>query len=332
MNKIGLLFCLALLFSCEREYNENEFLGNSLNDQFGELTINSPLSTNLPETDFIQLSQQSFSASWSKNANYELRIIGENSNAIKSFSGFANSLNSENSLWKGEADDFPSFQQENCMAILSINDPDTTIYDTLFINIIETKLPQTGLHVIQNFEIIDQTDLNSFVQFGSNMDFNIVTNDAAEGDKYFRMRGEMTWNEWFLGNLVLDIEEDNSLPTLNPSSTYFNIGIISSREEQFPEDQFLEIVIRENDGDEFRASVRPIDWSSWRRIAIPYSDFESEFEGAVRETNKINQIEILCLSCPPVVGVNGGCEANQGVLVVTDIDFISFTENEPYQP
>ena len=46
-----------------------------------------------------------------------------------------------------------------------------------------------------------------------------------------------------------------------------------------------------------------------------------------RETNKINQIEILCLSCPPVIGINGGCEANLGVLVVTDIDFISFTEN-----
>ena len=111
MNKIGLLFCLALLFSCEREYNDNEFLGNSLNDQFGELIINSPLSTILPETDFIQLSQQSFSASWSKNANYELRIIGENSNAIKSFSGFANSLNSENSLWRGRLMIFHLFRR-----------------------------------------------------------------------------------------------------------------------------------------------------------------------------------------------------------------------------
>ena len=60
--------------------------------------------------------------------------------------------------------------------------------------------------------------------------------------------------------------------------------------------------------------------------------FESGSDIAIKETNKINQIEILCLSCPGVVGSQGGCVNNQGVLVTTDIDFISFTENEPYQP
>ena len=66
------------------------------------------------------------------------------------------------------------------------------------------------------------------------------------------MRGEMTWNEWFLGNLVLDSEYNfQTLPNLTPSTTYFNIAVVGSRQELFPEDQFLEIVIRETDGDEF---------------------------------------------------------------------------------
>jgi hypothetical protein len=331
MNKIGLLFCLALLFSCEREYNDNEFLGNSLNDQFGELTINSPLLTNLPETDFIQLSQQSFSASWSKNANYELRIIGENSNAIKTFSGFANSLNSENSLWRGEADDFPSFQKENCMAILSINDPDTTIYDTVFINIIETKLPPTtGLYVIQDFEN-DQDWTLSYETNGSDMDFSLQDDMPAVGQNYFSMRGSVPWNEWRLGEIKVNVETD-LIPNITPSNLILNTAIKGPNSDIIAEDQFLEIIITESDDDQFVKQIRPIDWSGWRRIAIPYSEFDPVSEGAVRESHKIANIQYMCLSCPGVLGPQGGCEANLGVLVVTDIDFISFTENEPYQP
>ena len=335
MKKITLLFCLGLLFACERAYDGEEFLGNSLNDQFGELKFSTPLSGSSDlEYNFIQISQYNFNATWSKNANYELRIMGENSNAIKSYSGYDNSLNADNSIWRGEANDFPSFKEEQCQVILSVSDLDTTIYDTLNISINETKPMQSDVYIIQDFENIDQKILmqNSFVQFGSNMDFNIQNDAAAQGQNYFRMRGEMTWNEWFLGNLVLDIEEAQNLPNLIPSTTYFNIAIVGSRQELYPEDQFLEIVIRENDGNEFRTQVRPINWSSWRNISIPYSEFESDSDAAIKETNKINQIEILCLSCPGVVGSQGGCVNNQGVLVTTDIDFISFTENEPYQP
>ena len=334
MKKITLLFCLGLIFACERAYDENEFLGNSLNDQFGELKFSTPLSASGLEYNFIQVSQYNFNATWSKNANYELRIIGENSNAIKSYTGYDNSLNADNSIWRGEANDFPSFKEESCQVILSVSDLDTTIYDTLNIYINETKPMQPGVYIIQDFENIDQATLmqNSFVQFGANMDFNIQNDFAAQGQNYFRMRGEMTWNEWFLGNLVLDIDEAQTLPNLTPSTTYFNIAVVGSRQELFPEDQFLEIVIRETDGDEFRTQIRPIEWSSWRNFSIPYSEFESGSDIAIKETNKINQIEILCLSCPGVVGSQGGCVNNQGVLVTTDIDFISFTENEPYQP
>ena len=96
MKKITLLFCLGLMFACERAYDENEFLGNSLNDQFGELKFSTPLSGSSLEYNFIQISQYNFNATWSKNANYELRIIGENSNAIKSYTGYDNSLNADN--------------------------------------------------------------------------------------------------------------------------------------------------------------------------------------------------------------------------------------------
>ncbi len=333
MKKIGLLFCLGLLFACERAYDENEFLGNSLNDQYGVLQLDAPLSSSTTAFDFTQNPQYYFTASWSKNANYELRIIGENSEAIKEFSGFGNSLDNNNNLWKGEANDFPSFSVEACTAVLSVSDQESIISDTLFFSIEQTKLPQGGLYIIEDFENISSSELseNSFVQFGANMDFDLKEDGAAQGQKYFSMRGEMTWNEWFLGDLKMDVEE-NSIPFIAPTNAFFNIGVLSSKIGVFAEDQFLEIVIRESDSDVFRIQIRPINWSSWRNISIPYSDFDSESEGAIRQTNKINQIEILCLSCPGTIGSEGGCANNQGVLVVTDIDFISFTENEPYQP
>ena len=58
MKKITLLFCLGLIFACERAYDENEFLGNSLNDQFGELKFSTPLSASGLEYNFIQVSIQ----------------------------------------------------------------------------------------------------------------------------------------------------------------------------------------------------------------------------------------------------------------------------------
>ena len=68
MKKITLLFCLGLIFACERAYDENEFLGNSLNDQFGELKFSTLLSGSALEYNFIQISQYNFNATWSKNA------------------------------------------------------------------------------------------------------------------------------------------------------------------------------------------------------------------------------------------------------------------------
>ena len=111
---------LGLIFACERAYDENEFLGNSLNDQFGELKFSTPLSGSGLEYNFIQISQYNFNATWSKNANYELRIIGENSNAIKSYTGYDNSLNADNSIWRGEANDFPSLKRNHASNLICI--------------------------------------------------------------------------------------------------------------------------------------------------------------------------------------------------------------------
>ena len=55
MKKITLLLYLGLIIACERAYDDNEFLGNSLNDQFGELKFSTPLSGSALEYNFIKM-------------------------------------------------------------------------------------------------------------------------------------------------------------------------------------------------------------------------------------------------------------------------------------
>jgi hypothetical protein len=103
----------------------------------------------------------------------------------------------------------------------------------------------------------------------------------------------------------------------------------------------LKIIIREDDGttlangERYSIQINPVNWSEWQLFTLPYSDFvlESASVNDLREPGKINQIEIMCLSCPSESAPDGPvCPENDGLSVKTDIDFIAFTENESYKP
>ena len=81
--------------------------------------------------------------------------------------------------------------------------------------------------------------------------------------------------------------------------------------------------------------INPVNWDTWQLFTLPYSDFvlESAPVNNLREPGKINQIEIMCLSCPSESAPDGPtCPENTDLIVKTDIDFIAFTENESYKP
>ena len=127
----------------------------------------------------------------------------------------------------------------------------------------------------------------------------------------------------------------------SPLLLYFNMATIGGMVGEVPANQFLKIIIREGDGatlangEKYSAEINPVNWSDWQLFSLPYSDFvlESASVNNLREPGRINQIEIMCLSCPAVEAPDGPeCPENMNLNVNTDIDFIAFTENESYKP
>ena len=131
--------------------------------------------------------------------------------------------------------------------------------------------------------------------------------------------------------------------TTSPLLLYFNMATIGGVIGEVPANQFIKIIIREDDGstiangEKYSMLIDPVNWDNWRLFTLPYSEFvlESAPINNLKEPGKINQIEIMCLSCPAESAPDPDaptCPENTGLNVKTDIDFIAFTENESYKP
>ena len=83
MKNIILILIAVVFLSCQRE--NPDFLGGSLNDQFGELLVVDSLSSNVSNFNFSLVSPRYFEAQWTKNLNWELSVVGSQSGAIKTF-------------------------------------------------------------------------------------------------------------------------------------------------------------------------------------------------------------------------------------------------------
>ena len=116
------------------------------------------------------------------------------------------------------------------------------------------------------------------------------------------------------------------------------MAVIGGALGEVPANQFMKIYLREDDGERYSYEINPVNWDTWRLVSIPYSEFvlESDAANNTKDPGKINQIEIMSLSCPSgpgtIVGGGTACPENMGLQVKTDIDFIAFSTNESYQP
>lgn len=335
MKHILYLSALLFIFSCDNDYPE--FMGNSLNDQYGELTIVDSLVSSSSSFDFSQPNiPYYFDASWSKNLEWTLTITGNQSGASKSFTGFDSKIDINTTSWLGSADDFPSFYYEDCSVQLVLVDGEIELVQNTIVTIDEIKLAQEGLVVVADFEEGYPTNSIEYFQPGDPMSFEITTGGAAQGEKFYSMGGYVTW-DYYLGSLKVaaDVSALESVPS---SLVYFNMAIIGGEQGEVPADQFVKIVCRESDNETYVYEFRPVNWSDWRLLSVPYDEFTLEGNPGnnQRDPSNITMIEVLCLSCPagpgPIVGGGAPCEDNTNLIVKTNIDYITFTTNEPYQP
>jgi len=330
-----IIFLITLsLFSCQRE--KIDFLGGSLNDQFGQLSVIDSLRPNSSTFNFSLITPRYFQAQWSKNLNWELSIIGNQSGATKTFSGFSSKLDVDNVNWDGSANDFPSFLQEECIATLILIDNEDSLKMTSTVNISETKPLQNDLLLVADFEQGLPINTIEFSQSGENMSFQVQSGQAASGQSYYAMGGMVNW-DYYLGSIKIPVDMQE-YATVSPLLLYFNMATIGGIVGQVPDNQFLKVYIRAGDGERYSYEINPVNWSSWKLFSLPYSDFilDSDPVNNTKDPSTINQIEIMCLSCPSGPGtiIGGGtpCPENMGLTVKTNIDFIAFSKNESYQP
>jgi len=334
MRNIIYIAITVIFLSCERD--NADFLGGSLNDQFGILSVSDSLTASASSFNFTSNTPRFFEAKWSKNLNWQLDIVGAQSGASKTFSGFSSKLDADNTSWNGSANDFPSFLTENCVATLVLTDNDTTISMTASVTISDTKPFQDNLKLVADFEEGMPVNTIEFVQQGEAMTFDIESGQAANGLSYYAMGGIVNW-DYYLGSIKVPVETEE-YATVSPLLLYFNIAIIGGVAGEIPDNQFIKIYMREDDGERYSYEVNPVNWDSWKLISIPYSEFvlESDAANNTKDPGTINQIEIMSLSCPSgpgtIIGGGTACPENMGLQVKTNIDFIAFSTNESYQP
>lgn len=334
-NYFLILIIVISFLSCQRE--NSDFLGGSLNDQFGELVVLEPFKSNTANFNFSIVSPRFFEAQWSKNLNWSLSVRATQTGATKTFTGYSNKLDIDNASWDGSADDFPSFMKDDvCQATLTLSDSDTIIELTTTVNVSEIKTPQDGLKVVADFEDGMPSNTIEISQEGENMSFEIENGQAANGSSFYAMGGIVNW-DYYLGSIKIPVETEE-YASVSPLLLYFNMALIGGALGEVPANQFVKIYLREADGERYSYEVNPVNWLNWQLISVPYSDFilDSEVSNNTQDPGTINQIEIMCLSCPsgpgPIIGGGAACPENMGLTVRTDIDFIAFTENESYKP
>ena len=328
MKKLKFLLLLTPFFftSCEKEKIE----GPSLNDLYGELIIMEPLQVIGDSADFENNQAMHFTASFSKQVDWKIKIEGINSGSVKIISGKSNEINQTNSLWNGNSTELPFFIAEDCDLELTFEMHDDTIYNQ--VNVQSAKIyTNENTVLISDFEGGFNPNFTGFFQAGCTK--SLVTNGAGEGNKYLAQYGTCDW-DWLIGYVDYFSAHwyDQEDLINDPSKLYFNIMINGastiSDVSNLPNSLFkLEFYEDENGDDYHDASSEDrydyefdVNWTGWRMISICYNDLippSSNAGDGVKEPSKIINVRTLLLANPE----SGFAKA--------DVDFLIWSFNAP---
>ena len=325
-----LLLILPFFFtSCEKDKIE----GPSLNDLYGELTILESLVVIGDSADFSIGESVYFTASFSKQVDWQLMITGLNSGSIKIITGKSNLINQSNSTWDGNSSQIPFFNSEDCNVELSFEmHTDVTIFNQLNIQK-EKDYNGENSCLITDFEGGFNPNFTGFFQAGCTK--SLTVGGAGEGVKHLQQFGICDW-DWLIGYIdyyaTFWLEENNLVN--DPSQVYFNIMINGdstiSQIAGIPNSLFkLEFYEDENGDGYYDASTEDrydyefdVDWKGWRMVSICYNDIDklslaTSGGNGVRNPSKIFNVRTLLLANPE----SGFAKA--------DVDFLIWSIGEP---
>lgn len=331
MKKLNILFFMFLFtfYSCEKSNIE----GPSLNDLYGDLNIDESLEAVGDGADFSVGESIYFTAKFSKQVDWTIRIEGKSSGSIKLITGNSNYINESNSSWTGGSTNLPFFVSEICDVSLSFEMHEETEFLNVFISEPKNYINENTI-LITDFEGGFNPNFTGYFNAGTTKSLTI--GGSGEGEKYLQQDGVVNW-DWLIGyidyfsNFWLDQK-----PLVNdPSQVYFNIMIKGdstiSQADGIPNSLFkLEFYEDENQDGYYDASSEDrydyefdVDWNGWKMISICYNDLErlvpasNNSGNGLREPNKISNLRTLLLANP----ISGFAKA--------DVDFLIWSVGGP---
>lgn len=327
------LFCATLAFiSCER--NTEDTLGPNLSDIYGEFQVFEPFTADKQNVDFSTGQSVRFSSRFSKTVDWQIRIVGQNSGAIKLLSGKSKVIDEITGTWDGSTTLLPMFKTEPCKAYLEILEENFT--DSLTnLNIDSTKT-NDGFEVA-HFENGLNPGWDIFAQSGANMTFTIAQSDsAAEKQHFYDMGGEVTF-DYLIGYIYFPATAYGEVTfplNENPNDVFFNVMLSKPPQItneiilfQFTEDENGDGVFQPNSEDMYSLELKNIE-SAWSLISVKYADLTALVNGApaapngngIHEPDKLLEVRTLFLADP----TSGYSQ--------TFMDYIIFTESQPLKP
>lgn len=326
---ISVLLVITALSGCRVD---EEFDGPSLNDLYGDFAVISPLQISNDPVDFSTGETTAFTAEFTKNISWTLRITGLETGAIKEISDFSNTLDASNATWNGTTTLLPMFRPELCAVELTFDNEPDTLRDTVLVTGV-TNHP--GL-LLSDFESGTNPGWITFSQSGANMSFTIDDEGAsAQGTHYFDIGGTVNW-DWLIalihmpavayGGTTFNLSE-------NPAEVFFNSMLFKPSDLnngimlfQFREDDNGDGAYSNNE-DMYSYEIAMAE-NGWNQYSIRYADIPTLINGqpaaalgnGIHEPHKLMQVSALFLANP-----NSGY-AN------AYLDYLLFTEGSPLIP
>lgn len=328
--RIFTLFLMLLALGCTRQEG---FEGPDLVDIYGEFKLLQPFSVDKSFVDFKSGEKVVFSAEFSKQVNWKIKITGRSSGSEHLIEGFSSKVERSNAEWLGNTTTLPMFTREVCDVELSVPAEMVSYNDSITIDSTKTN---AGF-VVADFENGFDPNWTGFVQSGANMSFNITDSEpAGQGNFYYDMGGEVNWD--YLIGLIDFPATAYGGPRFNlsnnPDRLYFNVmlylpsGINNAIVLfQLREDDDEDGSFNENNEDMYSLEMKDLK-VGWQLVSIKYSDLVSLENGMpapakgnkLHEPNKLHKISVLMLA-DPSTGYSQ-----------TYMDYLIFTENEALRP
>jgi hypothetical protein len=334
---------LVFALSCGRETDVPA--GPSLVDRFATFILNDSLKVNLDSVDFSLEQTVSFSASFNKNVDWKIEVVGIESGAKKILEGFDKKIDALNASWKGSTTELPLFRREDCWAILTV--PESIGFaDSVLISISAPKVYDQGIVFIDFEEDYGNEIVLGNFEFDFNLDSTGILNDgrAAQGDGFYSLFGtDVVSNipgevsNYFVGLTLIKASINPDLtyiafPITVPEELYFNCFMLSDGRPYGL--AIIDLAFDVNNSGAFEDGVDriysieiPLDWTGWRLISQPISTF---LNGPETSPKSLTQEELSSIVAMRLVLISIKDQQPIPPLpVFFGIDYITFTQGGP---